>query len=184
MKQCRQCGVTKEDSEFRAYYRANTRSTYTICKECERINSRYKYLRSKKNRGAATQKDLDDFASIEQLYNMQRSLGLRPPAQRTTESDTSISTNVSNLMDMYKEKLVDTNTDNAQPEDVPAELQEWLTKDISAAAPQQLRDVYLQLCDKFMPTIGLNKQGKPVFDQTYSTVLNKILCRFKEREDE
>ena len=45
-KTCKQCGVIKPLEQFRNYY-GGRKGTYTICKTCEKINSRVKYLEGK-----------------------------------------------------------------------------------------------------------------------------------------
>lgn len=48
MKKCQQCGILKEETEYRqSYYQSKkgrTDSRYRICKNCESINSRYRTL--------------------------------------------------------------------------------------------------------------------------------------------
>ena len=38
-KTCKQCGVIKPLEQFRNYY-GGRKGTYTVCKSCEKINSR------------------------------------------------------------------------------------------------------------------------------------------------
>ena len=46
VKTCRQCGEIKPLSQFRKYY-GGRKGTYKMCKVCERVNSREKYLFAK-----------------------------------------------------------------------------------------------------------------------------------------
>jgi hypothetical protein len=81
MKTCKQCGLTKDEQEFRANY--NRPGTFNVCLQCERINSRYKYL---KRKDKLSQRESDELQKIEELYTRQRSMGLRPPRPRMSVS--------------------------------------------------------------------------------------------------
>lgn len=167
-KRCRQCGEIKPIDSFRGYYSGSS-GTYTICKACEKINSRAKYLRRK---GAgATEADKAELQQINELYELQRKCGLKPPQQRSND------TQVSNLLDMYTKKI------EAMSE-VPEELQEWLTHELTAAPEHYFDDVYEYLRKKYMPLIRIdNDMMLPVYDETHKDTLNKILDRFNAYED-
>jgi len=168
-KRCRQCGEIKPLGQFRGYYSGV--GTYTICKDCEKINSRAKYL-SKKGDGA-TQADKDELAKIEQLYEYQRALGLKPPRRRK-ELQSSIDA-FDKLIDKYKSKTTEG----------PAELQRWLTEELTDVPEYYLDDIYEQLVAIYRPVLRIDPNTlTPVHDETYAPLLNKILERFNNYEDE
>lgn len=104
MKVCKQCGLQKDDKAFRPLY--GRPGTYNVCYECERINSRRKYLLRKAELTASESAELQ---SIEDLYARQRSMGLRPPHRRYSTKAV-----VSNVVDTYN-----------------AEAQKWLTAELT-----------------------------------------------------
>ena len=67
-KPCKQCGIIKPIEQFRNYY-GGRKGTYTICKTCEKINSRVKYLEGKKELNDNEKLELQ---SIYQLWETQR----------------------------------------------------------------------------------------------------------------
>ena len=166
-KKCRQCGEIKPLDSYRKYY-GGSAGTYTICKACEKINSRAKYLRRK---GAgATAEDKAELQQIHELYELQRQCGLKPPQQRSND------VSVSSLIDAYNKKV-------QSMSEVPAELQEWLTKPL-LEAPECYDEVYEYLRKKYMPLIRIDTDTMlPVYDETHKDTLDKILDRFDAYED-
>jgi len=88
VRKCKQCGEVKQLSSdfFRPYYGKNAKGFYKVCRTCESINNRYKYLTGKGE--AATQADLEEIARIEELYDTLRELGLEPPRYGAQSSST------------------------------------------------------------------------------------------------
>lgn len=89
IRMCKQCGEVLHISNFRKYY--NRKGSYTLCFNCESVNTRYKYLNSKVQRitsieGTPSQADLDEIATLDSLFETLRSKGLRPPETSETIS--------------------------------------------------------------------------------------------------
>lgn len=82
MQTCKRCGVEKPLSEFRPYY-GNRKGRYTYCLDCERIETRRKYLASKK---LLTTDELYELQSIQNLYDAREKRGLRAPHRRDSKS--------------------------------------------------------------------------------------------------
>lgn len=123
MMVCKQCGLQKDDKEFRPLY--GRPGTYKICYDCERINSRRKYLLRKDNLTANESKELQ---AIEDLYARQRSMGLRPPHRRySTRAAVSV------IVDTYN-----------------AEAQRWLTAELTEKPEYYIDEVFetLRCADK------------------------------------
>lgn len=182
VRRCKQCGEVKQLSFFRQYYGENASGYYRVCKTCERINNRYKYLKGKGD--AATPADLEEIARIEELYDTLRELGLEPPRYGAGATST-VHTLVEDLLQKKKSQLAEK---KAQLEEVgvetdaPAELLEWLTKPLTEK-PEYYEDVYFKLREKYMPVIGTNPDATPKYDETYKEILDQILERFDEYED-
>ena len=85
-KVCRRCGIEKPIEEFREYYNGSGRR-YTFCKQCERIETRRKYLRKKPELSIVEQQELN---AIEELYKRRAAKGLSVPGERTSRSVISI----------------------------------------------------------------------------------------------
>ncbi|MNI12527.1 hypothetical protein D3C73_657120 [compost metagenome] len=79
LKRCKQCGEVKAQDMFRPYYGQSSTSRYKLCLTCEKVNNRLKYLRKKPN---PSQEDTVEIGSIEKLYTLQRSRGLKPPGTK------------------------------------------------------------------------------------------------------
>lgn len=80
MKICSRCGTEQPLSNFRRYYnRGENAGTYKFCKECERIETRRKYLVGRGD--AATQTQKEELASIRKLYDLRESKGLDVPGR-------------------------------------------------------------------------------------------------------
>lgn len=166
VKKCRQCGDVKPIELFRPSYNGN--GTYTICRSCEQLNSRAKYLMRK---GAkATEDDKLELASIMQLYELQRACGLRPPRTRRDEGRKK---ELEEAMEKYKTMAAKG----------PKELQHWLTVELTDVPEYYLDTVYEQLKAKYMPKVGMTAELLPVYDTRYADILDKILDRFNAYED-
>lgn len=99
-KTCTHCGRTKPTSSFRQYY-GGRKGSYRYCRSCEKLLMRYKYLISKG--GAAMQKERDELANLEKLYEYRRAEGLETPGHgyRTHGTTASI---VDQLLAEYEGK--------------------------------------------------------------------------------
>lgn len=161
MKKCQQCGEIKPFSSYRKYYRSS--GYYTKCKDCERINSREKYLRGKAKLNDDEQSELD---KIYKLWDAQRSKGLRPPRSRKKiDLDNMLSQYISN--------------------GAPHELTQYLsmTLDLEPEVYYNTYDEYL--APKFRPVTGVDPVTlAPIHDETYTEILRQILKRFDEYENE
>ena len=184
VRKCKQCGEVKQLSSdfFRPYYGKNAKGFYRVCKTCERINNRYKYLKGKGD--AATQADIEEIARIEELYDTLRELGLEPPryGARTTSTVYSV---VEELLKRKRQQVAERKEQLEEigvKADVPTELAEWLSKPLTEE-PEYYEDVYFKLREKYMPVVGTNPDATPKYDETYKEILDQILERFDEYED-
>ena len=163
-KVCRQCGTIKPIEQFRQYY-GGRQGTYTICRSCEAINSRAKYLRRKGEK--QSEADKAELAKIEELYYLQRACGLKPPASRVIASR-------ADELDVLISKYEST---------TPAELAMWLTKELTEA-PDVYDAIYDELLKRYRPVLYVDQATfKPVYDERHKVTLDKILERFTEYED-
>ena len=151
---------------FRKYYNGRVGS-YTICKVCEKINSREKYLRGKGD--SMTELDRAEFDKIHALYEAQRACGLQPPRRREAASRVD---DLDRLLGKY-----------SSMDATPAELTQWLTCELTSE-PEYYHDVvYADLCSKYRKVLSYDEMLTPVYDETYKDVLYKILARFDDYED-
>lgn len=168
-KRCKQCGEVKPIEQYRKYYGKST-GTYSVCRSCETINSRVKYLRRKGTK--ATEADKAELAKAEQLYEMQRACGLKPPRRRNASK-----ASLDNLIDVFSE-----HTKNKAV--VPGELSSWLTADLTDTPEYYMDIVYEQLIEAYRPVLKIDQSTlNPVYDDTYRDILDKILSRFCAYED-
>lgn len=178
-KRCKQCGEIKPLDRFRSYYQGR-KGTYTICKDCERINSRYKYICSKaSDDNEAIQAERQQ---IEKLYELQRANGLRPPKTQDTKPK-PVSETVSSMIAKYEAtaQLAEGSHCNY----VPLELREWLTRELTEDPDYYFDEIYEHLVKVFRPILRIDKDTMlPVYDDTWRDALNKVLDRFNEYEDE
>lgn len=181
VKTCKQCGELKPISQFRKYY-GGRKGTYTMCKACERINSREKYLTAKGK--MMTIDEEAELSKIHKLWEYQRSLGLRPPTKQARR--TSLSDDLDDMLYKYKdmaEQITDTNED-LKVRDVPSELLKWLVEPLTLEPDEYIDDVYEQLVETYRPCIGIDRATMmPMYDNKYKAVLDKILERFTDYED-
>lgn len=168
MIKCKQCGDVLPEDMFRQYY--NSPGRYRVCLKCEKINSRAKYLTRKGDK--ATKAEKDELARIEQLYEYQRLMGLKPPRRRKDVQEKL--DEFDRILQKYKEAA---NT-------VPVELQEWLSAELTLEPEVYTDEIYDSLVKKYKPIVGLDPDTQmPVYDETHSETLAKILERFCEYED-
>jgi hypothetical protein len=175
-KTCRQCGELKPLAQYRQYYGGRT-GHYTTCKQCEKINSRLKYLESKQT---LTEPERVERDKILKLYEVQQAAGLRPPRRgvgRTTKLVDDLDQMISKYAQSEEVKL---------PADIeaPFELVNWLSCELTDEPDVYLDVVYESLNDKFRPVIRIDTATMmPVRDETYRPLLDKILQRFYDYEE-
>lgn len=186
-KICKQCGKLKPLSNFRHYY-GGRQGTYKTCLDCERINTREKYLRRKSEEDRISDKEREELESIHVLYTVQRSAGLQPPRSRQDSSTLEL---VHSMLDQYAaaertaaEAALSSDMVIPGSDNVPDELKIWLNKKLTKE-PEYYQDVvYEKLREKYRPIIEIDKSTMlPVYDDTYRFVLDAILKRFDEYED-
>lgn len=165
MKKCKQCGAIKPQDQYRPYYGGRTGS-YNTCKDCERINSRVKYLNRKAN---WTPEEKNELTLIYDLWEAQRRLGLKPPTGRSVVKDI-----VNSMLADVKEHI------NA----VPPELQEWLDCLLEEEPTYYQDEVYDKLMEKYRPITGIDQHTMArTYDDTYKEVMDQIQARFDAYED-
>jgi hypothetical protein len=182
-KVCRQCGELKPISNYRKYY-GGRKGTYTICKQCERINSRAKYLERKETVNAA---EIAELSKIHALYEAQRALGLQPPRTETGGRE-SVTATIDTMLATYKDKAESAKVlaDEYAPgtTNVPSELMHWLETPLHEDPDYYIDEVYENLKSKYRPALSIDPVTFiPVYDDTYRVTLDKILARFNEYED-
>lgn len=166
-KKCKQCGEVKPLENFRKYYNGRLGS-YKVCKACEKINSREKYLRNKGD--SMTELDKVELNKIHTLYEMQRACGLQPPQRRESVSRVG---DLDRLLNKYSDM-----------DATPTELTQWLTCELTEE-PEYYHDVvYADLCAKYRRVVRYDEKSlTPIYDETYKDVLYEILARFDGYED-
>lgn len=170
MKQCKQCGEIKPIEQFRNYY-GGRQGTYTMCKACERINSRAKYLERKGDK--MNDVEHEELDKIYKLYEAQRACGLNPPKSVMGKQVALVDT-LDSLIEQYT---------NRQPEE--SELEQWLHKPLTEDPDYYLDMVYEELKVRYRPVIRVDPETlMPIYDETHKDVLDKILERFNNYEDQ
>lgn len=174
-KTCRQCGELKPMNQFRQYYGGRT-GHYTTCKQCEKINSRLKYIESKE---VMTELERIERDKIYKLYEVQQAAGLRPP-RRGGGRSTELVTDLDEMIGKYK-PVAPPQTDWPI---VPSELQKWLMCELTEEPEVYLDQVYESLCEIYRPVKSIDRETMmPIRDDTYKDILDKILQRFCDYED-
>lgn len=180
-KICKQCGEIKPLTQFRQYYKG--KGFYTICKSCESINTRAKYLNGKEHLSPAETKEL---GQINELYEIQRGLGLKPPTFKAHKWG-SVTEQLPMLLEKYSAKYLELQQATKGLVDdgvvVPYELARWLTEPLDKT-PEYYEDLFDSLAGTYRPVLYVsNENFEPVYNETYARVLDKILERFNEYED-
>lgn len=179
-KPCKQCGIIKPLEQFRNYY-GGRKGTYTICKTCEKINSRVKYLEGKSE---LNDKEKAELQSIYLLWETQRTLGYQPP-RTTVKGQKPVVDTVLEMMDTYKERSQLLGSVAEEALTAPPELLRWLTEELTEDPDYYLNDVYDSLKETYKPVLRIDEKAMmPVYDETYSGILDKILERFYKYEDD
>lgn len=173
-KTCRQCGELKPLTQYRQYY-SGRRGHYTTCKQCEKINSRLKYLESK---DSLTELERIERDKIYKLYEAQQAAGLRPP--RRGGRRTELTEDLDAMLSKYQATAVPELGLDA----LPPELHRWLTCELTEEPDVYIDAIYEELCRNFRPELSIDKTTMmPVYDDTYKDALDKILKRFYDYED-
>lgn len=184
LKRCKQCGEIKSETLYREYYgRGENKGTrtgkrYKTCIPCESVNNRYKYLNKKDNKTADQIREVE---MIEELYEAQRSLGLRPPASATKNTE-GVMDSVELMLAKYRGMKPEKKETLVSSAAVPPELEEWLNKQL-VGEPDDLQEAFDIVEAKYRPQIGLNDNLEPEFDNTYKKTLNEIQNRLDDYED-
>lgn len=178
VKTCKQCGELKPISQYRRYY-GGRKGTYTMCKQCERINAREKYLVGKGE--SLNWQEEGELDKIHKLWEYQRSLGLQPPTRRERES--RLTDDLDSMLEKYSAMTVGMPKDGPIT-DAPRELAEWLTKPLDREPDYYLDEVYEDLKETYRPVLRIDAASMmPVYDDKYKAVLDLILERFNTHED-
>lgn len=170
MIKCKQCGEIRTETEFRKYYGSGNRGRYKVCKQCESINNRHKYLRRKETLSEAEEIEKQE---IEHLYDLLRAEGLQPPA---TKAVSTVRDTVKDLIQRRQEKAdqIAATVEGVSIATPPAIL-EWFSKDLSAYEEWELQEIFDELEEAYRPEIGVDPNTfKPIFDETHKEVLDKL----------
>lgn len=186
-RQCKQCGKMLPITSFRKYY-GGRKGTYKYCLNCERINSREKYLMKKDTISAD---ETNELAQIHKLWDVQRMNGLQPPHHNKNKQ--SVIESVDSLLSDYNAVEVLSEKANngelplapaTEKDCIPAELQKWLTVELTKEPDYYQDVVYEELREKYRPVLEIDQDTlMPVYDDTYKYILNEILERFDNYED-
>jgi hypothetical protein len=180
VKQCRQCGEMKPLEQFRKYY-GGRKGTYTICRSCEKINSRAKYLRAKGE--SINYEEESELYRIEMLYDAQRACGLQPPS-RSNGRSTKLVDNLDDMIAKYKNMANTAIEQSGTISPLPPELRKWLSTELIEEPDYYLDEVYEDLKAKYRPVMHVDQESMmPVYDDTYKEALETILTRFNDYED-
>ncbi len=168
MKRCKQCGIVRPPQLYRKYY--NRKGYYKICKHCESINSRARYLEKKDSLTDKEQRDLD---TIYALWDKQCELGYGPTRRRAAQ-ETNVMDKVHEMLDISSKSMTG-----------PPELTKWLTEELTEEPDYYLDEVYENLKKTYRPVLGIDEETHlPLHDDTYANILDKILGRFFEYDDD
>lgn len=182
-KTCKQCGEIKPIEQFRKYY-GGRKGTYTTCKTCEKINSRAKYLTNKGDK--CGEAEIAELNKIHELWEVQRMAGLQPPRENTGRT-VPITESLDDMIGKYQQQaeVVRDVVRAVGDINVPAELSRWLTETLTEEPEYYQDEVYDSLKAKYRPKTKIDPDTMlPMYDDTYLPVLDKILERFNDYEDE
>lgn len=169
-KRCKQCGDIKPIEQFRKYY-GGRQGTYTMCKACESINSRAKYLERKGD--ALNDVEREELDKIYTLYEAQRACGLTPPKSVMGKQVALVDT-LDSLISKYR-----------AIESVPSELDNWLHCALTEDPDYYLDEVYEDLRKRYRPVLRVDSETLvPIYDESNKATLDRILERFNKYEDE
>jgi predicted lipoprotein len=149
-----------------------------VCKSCEKINQRYKYLNKKPNRLSS---DETEIQLIQELYNVQRTQGLKPPGTVETEPIDIVAAIARQQAQAIKAPV---QVDSTKADGIPHDLQHWLTLDLQAFKPDDLEQVSDELIAKYRKPIGVNQVTmEPIYDEQYRDALKEVIKRFDDYEE-
>jgi len=197
-KLCKQCGEARLADQYRQYYQGR-KGRSTTCLDCEKVNSRYKYLNAKES---LSPEEFEESTSIVKLWELQRKLGLRPPrigeGRHNNNNKGGVSTSSQQILatqldkfqllaqaqEPYNVNLLPVPASSAA---VPEELQTYLDMPITELAldpSYYLDEVYEDLKAKYRPILGVDvSTNLPVYSPQYKQELDQILAKFYEYED-
>lgn len=206
IKKCVQCNELKPTDDFREYTHSRNKlnkvkaARYRICKACENINA--KYYRAKLVVNEANNTELPskvlrakiEVQKIEELYKALEARGCRTPLTKEEQKVTALD-EVDRLLQklaledktlpIVGKKVVEQTP--LKLDDIPTELQywlgdEWMEEGLSPEFYQET--IYESLKAKYRPQLGIDKEkGLIIYDDTYRLVLNDILRKFDDYED-
>lgn len=203
VKKCVQCNELKSVNEFREYTHSRHKqdktkaSRYRICRDCENINTRYYRAKAIVDDGIVNGKTIratNEMQKIEELYAALELRGCRTPLARV-EQKTTVLDEVDRLLQKIalEDKVLPVvgkkvaTVEPARPEEIPSELSYWLGDEWKAEglSPEFYQEtIYESLKAKYRPQIGVDKErGVIIYDDTYKQVLNDILRKFDDYED-
>lgn len=178
-KVCKQCGKRKPIDQYRKYY-GGRKGSYTMCKTCEKINARAKYLVNKGDNKTAA--EYEELHKINMLWDAQSAAGLKPPKQ-SAGCKTPLTESLDEMISEYTKQAEEVKSVVETDKPVPAELNQWLTKPLTEDPDYYLDTVYESLKDTYRPLLHIKDNMTPVYDETYATVLDAILERFYDYEE-
>lgn len=178
VQKCKQCGEVKSLSQFRKYY-GKLKGHYKSCIDCEKINQRLKYLKRRSDTKPLTESEQREVEGIEELYAVQRSMGLVPPKRRG-ESEAA----VFGLLEAQKARLEERKQEMEETaEDMPEEIGTLLNMSFEAEIPEELQERVDALWEKYRPIIRMEASG-PIYDERYTEYLNKLQSKLDTYEEE
>lgn len=180
IKRCRQCGDVKSLSCFRPYYNRKS-GHYSICKDCEKVNTRYRYLYCKGKDNDLNEDEQKQLDLIQTLYKAQVEAGFKPQGWREI-AGTFVEPSIHDIINSQLVNAASMKAENV-PVDAPFELTRWLTEDLSGRKPSDNDAVYDKLSAMYRPIKGRGADGMPEYDNKYRSLLLQILERFDEYED-
>ena len=168
MKRCRQCGRELPVGDFRLYYNGSGK-TYNQCLDCERINSRYKYL---KHKHVLSVKEQEEMTSIIGIYDKAKKCGLQVPQCRRNTVALSV---------QVIEEAIPTELSVDIPDSAPYHLTRWLTEDLTKVSDL----AYLEdtLVKRYRPIIGLDPNNMPIYNNLFKDILATIGNRIDAEEE-
>lgn len=186
-KICQQCGELRPENTYRQYYGMGRKGKYKTCKICEKVNNRHKYLTRKASSevltdGMATAHiglsvaESQELQKIEQLYELQRERGLKPPGSRE-----EVPIDLDALIAQQQAEL--DRVPDEVPTHTPPVLLDWLERDLTQFSEETLEETLDNLIAAYRPQIGFNEDLTPTYDNTYRDVLNTIQRRFEDYID-
>lgn len=179
VQKCKQCGDVKSLTLFRNYY-GKVNGTYKFCKDCEKLNQRLKYLNRKQDKSEA---EMMEKRQIEELHDLQRSIGLEPPRRRA-EGETEKSFTQSLIERQMEAAKAKQKFEVEMTDETPAELLRWLHEELSGYHPDELEKTMDRLVDTYRPQIGVDDELNAQYDDRHRDTLNKIQDRFDAYEEE